>query len=280
MSKDLPSFVTVERGDEPLLVSLPHTGTDIPPEIEARLASPWLARKDADWWIDRVYDFAGSLGATVVRTTMSRTVIDVNRDPSGASLYPGRATTDLCPLTTFDGEDLYLPGQAPDAQEVAERRERYFRPYHDALSAEVQRLRTRHRCVAVYDCHSIRSVVPRLFDGVLPNLNIGTNGGASCSPELSRIVERACEATRFSMVLNGRFKGGWITRHYGHPEHGVHAVQMELACRGYMDEPDVPTPENWPTAYDPNRAAPMRDALFTLLEAVLAFARQTSRTKA
>jgi formiminoglutamase len=275
---DRPAFVTVQRGDTPLVVSLPHTGTDIPPDIEARLVSPWLARKDTDWWIEQLYDFAESLGATVVRTGLSRTVIDVNRDPSGASLYPGQATTELCPTTTFDGEALYRSGEAPDSDEVAERRERYFDPYHHALAVELERVRALHGLVVLYDCHSIRSVISRLFEGELPNFNIGTNGGESCDPILAALIEETCAETPFSTVVNGRFKGGWITRHYGRPGDGIHAVQMELACRGYMDEPTAPDPDSWPTAYDPALAKPMRDVLTRLLATMLAWARQPSRT--
>ena len=208
----MTDWLEIHRGDAPLVVSFPHTGTELPTFVAARLISPWLARKDADWWIDRLYDFAPSLGATTIRTAISRTVIDVNRDPSGASLYPGQATTELCPTTTFDGE--------------------------------------------------------------LPNFNIGTNSGASCDPALTMAVEQACDASAFSRVTNGRFKGGWTTRRYGQPGAGIHALQMELACRGYMDEPtETPTAATWPAAYDPHRAAPMRAALTQVLEAALAFAR-------
>ncbi|WP_309090477.1 N-formylglutamate deformylase [Phenylobacterium sp.] len=268
-------WLEVTRGEAPLLVSFPHTGTDIPADIEARLTSPWLARKDADWWIHRLYDFAAELGATLVRTRISRTVIDVNRDPSGASLYPGQATTELCPTTTFDGEPLYLEGQAPDEAEIAQRRATWFEPYHQMLSAELARLRARHGRVVLYEAHSIRSHVPRLFDGELPNINIGTNSGASCDPVLTDAVERACDASGFSRVTDGRFKGGWTTRHYGRPDDGVHAIQMELACRGYMDEPaGPPTPEAWPAPYDPDRARFMRGALTHVLNACLDFASQ------
>jgi formiminoglutamase len=188
---------------------LPHTGTDIPADIEAKLVSPWLARKDADWWVHLLYDFAQSLGATTVRTSLSRTVIDVNRDPSGASLYPGQATTDLCPTTTFDGEPLYEAGREPDAAEIARRRTEYFEPYHATLAAELQRLRAQHARVMLYEAHSIRSRVPRLFDGLLPHFNIGTNGGASCDPTLASAIEAACDKSSFTRVTNGRFKGGW-----------------------------------------------------------------------
>ncbi|WP_193557228.1 N-formylglutamate deformylase [Microvirga pakistanensis] len=268
-----PSWLTVVRGDAPLIVSLPHTGTDIPADNEPGLVSPWLARKDADWWIERLYAFAADLGATVIRTTISRTVIDVNRDPSGASLYPGQATTELCPTTTFDGEPLYRAGMEPTAEDIAERRARFFDPYHAALHAEIERLRARHHNVVVYDCHSIRSVIPRLFEGTLPHFNIGTNGGSTCASALSGSIETICASSGFSHVTNGRFKGGYITRSLGRPEDGVHAIQMELACRGYMREPLGPVAENqWPTVYDESYAAPMRAALTLILQTCLTFA--------
>ncbi len=269
----MTQWLDVHRGSAPLIVSMPHTGIDIPDEIMTKLVSPWLARRDADWWVDRLYDFATDLDATVIRTGISRTVIDVNRDPSGASLYPGMATTELCPTTTFDGEPLYQD-LTPDDSEIARRRATWFDPYHAAIAGEIARLRADHPRVVLYDAHSIRSRIPRLFDGELPNFNIGTNSGASCDPALTMAVEAACDATLFSRVTNGRFKGGWTTRHYGRPEDGVHAIQMELACRGYMVEPDeAPTPANWPTLYSDETAAPMRAALAAILKACIAFAR-------
>ncbi|KQZ17532.1 N-formylglutamate deformylase [Caulobacter sp. Root1472] len=265
-------WLHVTRREAPLVVSIPHAGTIIPADIEARLVSRWLARKDADWWLEQLYAFADGLGATVVRTGVSRTVIDVNRDPSGVSLYPGQATTGLCPVDTFDGEPLYRPSQDPDAAEIAARRDSFFDPYHASLQAELDRLVARHGKVVLYDAHSIRSRAPRLFDGELPQFNIGTNSGAACDPGLTRAVEAACDATGLSRVTNGRFKGGWITRHYGQPERGVHAVQMELACHGYIDEPAELTPDTWPTPFQVARAAPLRTALADVLKACLAFA--------
>lgn len=267
----MTGLVEVVRGEAPLLVSLPHTGTDIPPDIGPRLVSSWRARKDTDWWIERLYDFVGGLDATIVRTKLSRTVIDVNRDPSGTSLYPGQATTGLCPLETFDGEPLYRPGKAPGAGEVAQRRVLYFDPYHAVLAREIARLRERHKAIVLYDCHSIRSLVPRLFDGELPHMNIGTNSGASCGPGLQRAIEAACEASAFSWIANGRFRGGWITRNYGRPEEGVHAVQMELACRAYMEEPPEVREGNWPSPYNEAFAEPMQATLRRVLQACLEF---------
>lgn len=267
------SWLEVHRGEAPLVVAFPHTGTEIPPEIEAGFISPWLARRDADWWVDRLYDFAADLAATTVRTRISRSVIDVNRDPSGASLYPGQATTELCPTTTFDGEPLYRPGEAPGEAEIDRRRTAWFAPYHAALTEELARLSSRHRRVVLYDAHSIRSRVPRLFEGELPQFNIGTNSGRACEPRLAAAVEQVCAAAGLGHVVDGRFKGGWTTRHHGRPHTGVHTIQMELACRGYMDEPDgEPTPDNWPTSYAADRAEPMRRTLTEVLKACLAFA--------
>lgn len=260
-----PAWLSITRGEAPLLVSIPHTGIDLAGH-EPRLASEWLARRDADWWIDKLYGFAAELGATVVHTSISRTVIDVNRDPSGVSLYPGQATTTLCPTDTFDGDPLYRPGAEPDDAEIAARRTAYFDPYANALREELARLRQINPRVVLYDCHSIRSFMPRLFDGELPVLNFGTNGGLSCDPELQQLVERHMSESEFSWVSNGRFKGGWITRHHGRPEEGVHALQMEIACRGYMREPEgKSTPENWPTPYEPAYAAPIQRHLRGIL---------------
>ena len=265
-------WLTVHQGTAPLIVAMPHTGTYIPPDIEARMTSPWLARKDADWWIDRLYDFARDMEATTVRTAISRSVIDVNRDPSGASLYPGMTTTGLCPIETFDGEPLYRDGQEPDQAEIDARRAAYFDPYHAALTAQIERLGV-GRTVVVYDAHSIRSRVPRLFDGELPQFNIGDYGGVTCAPALTRAVEAACATSGLDQVTNGRFKGGWTTRHYGNPGAGVHAIQMELADRGYMIDPPAPvSPANWPSPYEPDRAAPMQGHLRGVLKACLAFA--------
>lgn len=267
------SWLTVKRGDAPLLVSIPHTGIDLA-GLEPRLVSPWLARRDCDWWIDKLYDFAEGLGATVVHTAISRTVIDVNRDPSGISLYPGQATTALCPTDTFDGDPLYLPGEEPDGEEIARRRDRYFDPYHAALQAEIERLRGLHGKIVLYDCHSIRSVLPRLFERKLPVFNLGTNGGKTADPVLQDRVAKITAETGRSHVVNGRFKGGFITRHFGQPRDGVHALQMELSCRGYLREPNGKgKPQTWPVDYDAAYAEPIRATLTKILETAISWAR-------
>jgi N-formylglutamate deformylase len=259
-------WLTIHRGTAPLVVSFPHTGLDIPEDCTRGLVSLDIARHDADWFIDRLYGFAGELGATTVHTALSRTVIDVNRDPSGTSLYPGQATTGLVPIETFDGRALYPNGMAPDTVEIERRKRLYFAPYHAALAAELARLRERHPRVVLYDCHSIRSMLPRLFPGELPVFNIGTNSGKSCDARLESEVARLCAASRWSSVVNGRFTGGWTTRHYGRPADGIHAVQMELAYRGYL--PEEGTPPRW----DADFARPIQSVLRGALEACLAFA--------
>jgi len=266
----MTGWLEVHRGDAPLIVAFPHTGTDLG-DVAEHFVSPWIARRDADWWVDRLYAFARELGATTVRTAISRSVIDVNRDPSGASLYPGLATTELCPTTTFDGDRLY-PGDGPDDAEVARRRATWFNPYHSTLAEEIARLRALHPRITLYDAHSIRSCIPRLFDGDLPQLNIGTNNDATCAPALSAAIEGLCAASGRGHVVNGRFKGGWTTRRYGQPDTGVHAVQMELAIRSYMDEPERPDASNWPPPFDPARAAPLAATLSDILKACIAFA--------
>ncbi|WP_404476844.1 N-formylglutamate deformylase [Novosphingobium sp. BL-52-GroH] len=268
----MSDWLTITEGDAPLILAFPHVGTGLA-DVEAGFRSPWLARRDADWWVNDLYAFAADLGATLVATGISRSVIDVNRDPSGASLYPGQATTELCPTTTFDGEPLYADA-LPDEAEIARRRTLWFDPYHAALQWQIDRLRAAHPSVVLYDAHSIRSHVPRLFEGELPPFNIGTNGGTTCNLALAAAVEAICMASGESHVLDGRFRGGWTTRHYGHPENGVHAIQMELAIRGYMDEPEAPTEANWLPTFDPARAAHLTAILSQIIEAARAFALQ------
>lgn len=269
--RGMTGWLQVSRGDAPLIVALPHTGVDLA-DVGGSFRSRWLALHDADWWVDRLYAFAAEKRATLVRTAMARSVIDVNRDPSGASLYPGQTTTELCPTTLFDGTPIHA-GDPPDAAEIARRRTLWFMPYHTALTEEIGRLRARHRRVVLYDAHSILSHVPRLFEGRLPQFNIGTNGGRSCDPALSAAVAGICAESGESHVVNGRFRGGWTTRHHGRPEDGVHAIQMELAMRGYLDEPEATTPENWPRPWDEGRAARLAPTLSAILNACIAFAK-------
>jgi formiminoglutamase len=267
-----PAFLHIERRDAPLIVSIPHAGTDLA-GYASRFVSPWMARRDADWHLPELYNFAGKLGATIVATSISRSIIDVNRNPDGLSLYPGQATTELCPTTTFDGEPIYCTGEAPDAAEIAERRARYYAPYHAAVRAEIARLSQSHKRVTLYDAHSIRSVIPRLFAGELPVFNLGTNSGASCSAALRERLAATLVASGATHVVDGRFKGGWITRDFGRPDDGVEAVQLELACRAYMDDPAEPGPENWPGPIDEDRAAPTRETLSELLAVLLEWTR-------
>jgi len=267
------SAITIQRGTAPLILTFPHAGTALPDDLVDHFVSPWLALRDADWHIDHLYSFAADLGATLIRPHWSRSVIDLNRDPSGQSLYPGQATTGLCPTESFDGEPLYKPDREPDGSEIDRRKDVYFIPFHTAVETELARLRQQHGMVFLYDCHSIRSRIPRLFAGELPHFNIGTNDGASCDPRLTGKIADICANAGRSHVVNGRFKGGWITRHYGQPAQSVQAVQMELAIRGYLPtDPDHPTPSNWPPAWDAAYAAPLQADLKAILSTILAFA--------
>lgn len=226
-----------ERGDTPLLVSVPHAGTYVPDGIAARLSPDAAPLPDTDWHVDRLYDFVADLGAGVLVANHSRFVVDLNRDPEGAELYPGASNTAVCPTTTFDEQPVYLPGLAPDDAEIKTRVETYWTPYHRRLRGEVAVLKARFGLAIVLDAHSIRSVVPRFFDGRLPDLNFGTAGGKSAAPDFSDHVFAVLDAADgYSAVRDGRFKGGYITRTYGQPDEGVHAVQLELTQSTYMDE--------------------------------------------
>ncbi|MEM9430410.1 MAG: N-formylglutamate deformylase [Pseudomonadota bacterium] len=253
-------MIDVTEGTSPLLLGLPHTGTEVPAEIHARLNEAGRALIDTDWHIDRLY--AGLVeGVSSVRMPVHRYVIDVNRDPDGRSLYPGQNTTDLIPMTDFDGLPIWRDGAAPGPEDVAARLEAFHKPYHAALSAQLARIKRQHGFALLYDCHSIRSNVPRLFEGTLPDFNIGTNDGATAASEIETQVTRICHAAEgHTTAVNARFKGGWTTRHHGRPETGIHAIQMELAQSAYL-EAEAP-----PWRYDPRRAEPLRRHLTRILE--------------
>lgn len=230
--------VDIKRGDSPIILGLPHTGTWLPGDVFACLTAQGQVLADTDWHVDRLYD--GLLeGATSVRANFHRYLIDANRDPSGESLYPGQNTTTLVPMTTFDGETLWK--SPPTQDEVEGRKLAYHAHYHAALEAEILRVRDLHGVAILYDCHSIRSQVPFLFEGVLPDFNIGTNGGTTCHSSVQEVVLDVCkQADNFSHVVNGRFKGGWTTRHYGRPDQGIHAIQMELAQSTHLASEEPP----------------------------------------
>ncbi|MEZ5500331.1 MAG: N-formylglutamate deformylase [Steroidobacteraceae bacterium] len=229
------SAVEVTPGDGPVLLAMPHSGVEVPSALWERLNERGRALADTDWHVDRLY-LPLLPGATRVRARFHRYVIDANRSPDGASLYPGQNSTALCPLTDFAGEPIYREGTEPDAADIAARLREFHSCYHEALQREITRIKERFGCVVLYDCHSIRSVLPFLFDGELAIFNIGSNGGRSCAPDVVAGMADICRtATGYSHVVDGRFRGGWTTRHYGQPAAGVHAVQMELAQRCYMD---------------------------------------------
>ena len=260
-----PAFELL-RGDAPLLVSMPHVGTGLPPQVVGRLTPEGVPLADTDWHLPIVYDFAAAMGATVLVATQSRYLIDLNRPPDGSSLYPGMATTSLVPTQTFRGEPLWRDAP-PGDDEIAARRERWWQPYHSALDAELARLRTLHPRVVLWDAHSIASVLPRFFEGRLPDLNFGTADGASCDPSLIEAVLAPVRAqSEYGWVLNGRYKGGHITRHHGRPGHGVHAIQLEMAQAIYMDE-------RAPFALDAGLTARLRPLLAACLQAALDWAR-------
>jgi len=252
-------------GHAPLLVSMPHVGTHIPPAITARLTPAAHVLADTDWHLERLYDFLETLSANVIVATHSRYVVDLNRPPDDANLYPGQDTTGLVPVDTFAREPLYR-GDAPTRDEIAERVTRYWRPYHDALADALARIRAEHGFALLWDAHSIKSVVPRFFDGKLTDLNLGTANGASCAPAIGKALgDVAAQSAGYTSVLNGRFKGGYITREYGRPDAGIHAVQLELSEATYMDESP-------PFTFRENLASGIRPVLRRLVETALATA--------
>ncbi len=249
----------VASGSGPIVLGQPHGGTHVPDAVFARLNERGQGLDDTDWHINRLYDglFAG---ATVVQSHVHRYVIDANRDPAGVSLYPGQNTTTLVPTTDFDGVPIWIKGQEPSEDEILSRREAFHAPYHDALAEELERVKAKHGVAILFDCHSIRSEIPFLFDGVLPVFSIGTNNGETCAAEVETATESICtDAGSYDTVLNGRFKGGWTTRHYGQPQANVHAIQMELSQRAYMDE-------FAPWAYRDDRANKLRPVLSAILK--------------
>ncbi len=253
---------TLHRGTIPLLISLPHDGTALPDSLAERMVESARGVPDTDWHVSRLYAFARELGASVLVPAYSRYVVDLNRPPDDVSLYPGQNTTGLCPSQQFDGNAVYLPGKEPDAEEIATRVRTYWQPYHDALQSELARLRAAHGRVLLWEGHSIRSVVPFLFEGRLPDLNLGTAAGASCVPATQARLEGVLAGQReYTWVANGRFKGGYITRQYAQPAHGIDAVQLELAQCNYMDEDRA--------SYDEGLASRLRPLLQSLLLAAL-----------
>ncbi|GMV46110.1 MAG: hypothetical protein AMXMBFR66_15080 [Pseudomonadota bacterium] len=259
----MSELYTLHRGRTPLVVSAPHCGTWIPDELAARCTERALGVEDTDWFVDRLYGFAVELGASLIVPRASRYVIDLNRPSDNRPMYAGRNNTELCPTRHFSGEPIYRAGAEPDAAEVAARVVQYWQPYHDALAAEVERLRAAHGHAVLLDAHSIKGELPWLFEGTLPHLNLGTAEGTSCAPTLRETLAALCAAQdAYSWVVDGRFKGGHITRHYGRPAERVHAVQLEMAWRTYMDEAP-------PYRWDEARAAAVTPLLGRLVQAMI-----------
>jgi N-formylglutamate deformylase len=254
----------VSAGDCPLIFSVPHAGTDLPADIAERLTPHARTLPDTDWHVEQLYDFAPELDATMIRANVSRYVIDLNRPPQDESLYPGQATTGLCPRIEFDGTPIYRDGKEVPADEVARRRAAYWQPYHDALAGEIARVKKRHGYALLYDCHSIASRVPRLFAGRLPDLNLGTVKGASCSNGLQSVIASVMQVSGLTQIVNGRFIGGHITRHYGKPSENVHAVQMEKGQ-------DCHLMDDGSNRLDPVRVAKLKPILRRIAEAMLAW---------
>ena len=259
--------IDIRTGDAPLIVNVPHDGRDIPADINATMTTEALALPDTDWHIRDLYDFATELGATITSARYSRYVVDLNRDPSGVSLYPGADTTEICPSSTFRQEPIYTDGTPLADGEVARRIDTYWQPYHVELARVIAETRDKFGAVVLFDAHSIGSELPRFFEGRLPDFNFGTADGASADAALTDAMFGVLDAADgYTSVLNGRFKGGYITRHYGDPANSVHAVQLEMAQYAYMEEDP-------PFRYAPDRANAVRPVLRDMLQAGLDWVR-------
>lgn len=257
------TIYTLHRGTRPLLISVPHVGTRIPVDQKQRYLPRALDVEDTDWHLERVYGFARAAGASLIVPRYSRFLIDLNRGPDDMPMYAGANNTELCPTRFFTGEPIYHQGQAPDPGEVRRRRQIYWQPYHDALAHELARIKSAHGHAVLFDGHSIKSTLPWLFEGKLPDLNLGTANGASCAPDLRAALMKVLQdQDRFTQITDGRFKGGHITRHYGQPQDGIHAVQLEMCWSTYMQE----TP---PYALDAARAAALEPTLRALVHTML-----------
>lgn len=247
-----------QRGSTPLLISVPHDGRAVPYEMDRRMTAAGKALPDTDWFVAKLYQFAAELGASLLVANFSRYVVDLNRSSDDAGLYPGQVKTGLCPEQMFSGEAIYAD-HGVTAEERAARVERYWQPYHDKVRDTLDALHAQFGYALLWDAHSIPSRVPRLFEGELPELNLGSNDDASCSVAAARAVMDVAEASDYTAVQNGRFKGGFITRHYGEPGRGYHALQLEIAQRAYMDEDAV--------RFDEEKAGRLRGTLTDMLNA-------------
>ena len=259
------SVFALHRGTTPLVLSLPHVGTDITDDLKDGYAERALQVEDTDWHLERLYDFAKSMGASVIVPQISRYVIDLNRPPDDTPMYPGASNTELCPTRFFNGDALYVAGKAPNAEEIKRRHAAYWQPYHDGLRDELDRVRAQFGYALLWDGHSIRSEIPWLFEGTLPDLNLGTANGTSCADSLrGLLVSELQREARFSHAADGRFQGGFITRNYGRPAENIHAVQMEMCQSRYMQEA-------MPFAYLEGEAVQVQPLLRRLLEIMLAW---------
>ncbi len=252
----------VEKGSSPLLINCPHVGVFVPEKIMAHLSDAAALLPDTDWKIDELYLFARVLGAGLMTATHSRYVVDLNRPPDDGVLYESGGSG-LVPLQTFEGKSVYQPGQAPSASEIANRVDRYWAPYHALLRTELGRLRRIFGWAILLDAHSIVGRLPLLFEGQLPDLNLGTNDGASVPADLESGAFEILTRSAYPAVLNQRFKGGFITRHYGQPETGIYALQLEMSQRVYMS--------GTPSKFDAKLAAAVQPLLRKLVELLLRF---------
>jgi N-formylglutamate deformylase len=263
-SKSESDIFKLKRGNSKVLVSMPHVGTQLPRSLIPRMTKEAMNLPDTDWYLEELYDFLDELDVTVIAANYSRYVVDLNRSANDISLYPGSDVTGLCPTDTFYRDLIYENETSLETTEINDRLNKFWYPYHNALASEISRIKAVHGDVIVWDAHSIRSEVPRFFDGELPQLNLGTADGTTCQPVLmEKIVDIIKSNGDYSWVMNGRFKGGFITRHYAQPSMGVSTMQLELAMRSYMDE------SSSSPIFDNDKARGLRVILKAMMQSLL-----------
>lgn len=248
----------------PILLSVPHCGTEFPQELKGQYKQHLInAPDDTDWFVNRLYDFAASMGITMIHSTFSRWVIDLNRDPESKPLYTdGRIITALCPSTTFAGESIYNDERKEvDQAEVKRRLGIYYAPYHDQLAKKIFELKNKFGKVLLWECHSIRKFVPTVHTEKFPDLILGSNDGKSAAPGIIETTLEHLGKSPFTLKHNHPFKGGYITRHFGNPSENAHALQLEMTKVNYMDDSEL--------NYDGARAEAVRKVLMKVFSELI-----------
>ncbi len=259
-------FVVIEPKQPivPIILSVPHCGTDFPDEIRNDYVPEMMAAPDdTDWFVHQLYNFATELGITIIHAKYSRWAIDLNRDPESAPLYDdGRIITGLTTTTDFFGKSIYISDdRIPDQKEVERRLTEYYWPYYNKIQDLLdERLATFGKAL-LWDAHSIRHFVPTIRKEIFPDMILGNNDETTAHPELIETALHGLTSGKFGVNHNTPFKGGHITRYFGKPEQNIHALQLEMNKILYMDDEE--------RNFHEERANEMRAVLKPTFEALI-----------